>query len=235
VSDSDSDRLDRPASRRMPPKQKSRHVALSAITMLCFGVRRSPLLLLLLLSSCSAAVLCCAVLCLLPSLPPCCAMRCGLHCCAGSHCSLTTSMCASQAAVLIFKYHSQPGGQLYGVSGLGTAAAGVAAGGAAMPVSASGSGVVMDGTLSPSEVSQLLTPGIMGHGPFDLPKYPGFCRKMRVGLGGLGCRRTRCYCAAARFPAVPLLPGCAPNVAAGALTLAIWFPHRHLRLRHVCD
>ncbi|KAL4856061.1 LARGE xylosyl- and glucuronyltransferase 2 [Chlorella vulgaris] len=104
----------------MPPKQKSRHVALSAITMLCFG-----------------------------------------------------------AVVLIFKYHSQPGGQLYGVSGLGTAAAGVAAGGVVMPASASGSGVVMDGTLSPSEVSQLLTPGIMGHGPFDLPKYPGICRKMR--------------------------------------------------------
>ncbi|EFN57237.1 hypothetical protein CHLNCDRAFT_143733 [Chlorella variabilis] len=101
----------------MPPKQKSRHVALSAIVMLCFGL-----------------------------------------------------------AVVIFKYHTQPGGQLYGVAGLGTGGGG---GGTLMASSASGFGVVIDSSLSAAEISQQLTPGSSGRGPFDLSKYPGFCRKMR--------------------------------------------------------
>ena len=82
---------------------------------------------------------------------------------------------------MIFKYHTQPGGQLYGVAGLGTGGGG---GGTLMASSASGFGVVIDSSLSAAEISQQLTPGSSGRGPFDLSKYPGFCRKMRVGLGG---------------------------------------------------
>ncbi len=81
-----------------------------------------------------------------------------------------------QLAVVIFKYHTQPGGQLYGVAMLG-------AGGSAgtyLASSASGVGTVIDSSLSAAEISQQLTPGSSGRGPFDLNKYPGFCRKMRV-------------------------------------------------------
>lgn len=44
----------------------------------------------------------------------------------------------------------------------------------------SGAGVSTAFAMSAAELSQQLTPGSSGRGPFDLAKYPGFCRKMRV-------------------------------------------------------
>jgi hypothetical protein len=169
--------VERQQSRRMPPKQKSKHVALSAIVMLCFG-----------------------------------------------------------AAVFIFKYHSQPGGQFYGVAGLGAVGGAPGAGQAAL--TASGAGVAIDSRLPPAEISQQLTPGSSGRGPFDLAKYPGFCRKMRVGggtapvacrclvvvggeTGGRGRGRAHSWvgCAGSSWPPGPslgMLPGRGVRCAAGA-------------------
>lgn len=63
---------------------------------------------------------------------------------------------------------------------------GVPAGDLVLQGGDSGTGVSTAFAMSSAELSQQLTPGSSGRGPFDLAKYPGFCRKMRVG-GAQGC------------------------------------------------
>ncbi|PSC73160.1 Glycosyltransferase LARGE2 [Micractinium conductrix] len=87
-------------------------------------------------------------------------------------------LCCTLAAFL-FRYHTALGG---GLMGSKQQAVGGAAGAAAAAVflsGDSGAGVSTLAGMSAAELSQLLTPGSSGRGPFDLAKYPGFCRKMR--------------------------------------------------------
>ena len=101
-----------------------------------------------------------------------------------------------QLAAFLFRYHTALGG---GLMGSKQQAVGGAAGAAAAAVflsGDSGAGVSTLAGMSAAELSQLLTPGSSGRGPFDLAKYPGFCRKMRVGAVVLGWWRS--YCVAGR-------------------------------------
>ena len=101
-----------------------------------------------------------------------------------------------QLAAFIYKYHTEVGitfpyGYMPGATAVGSPAAqqqllaqpgalaALLAGGAAAQ-GASGAGAALPSGLSAAEVSHHLTPGSSGHSPFDLQRYPGFCRKMRV-------------------------------------------------------
>ena len=102
----------------------------------------------------------------------------------------------AQLAAFIYKYHTEVGitfpyGYMPGATAVGSPAAqqqllaqpgalaALLAGGAAAQ-GASGAGAALPSGLSAAEVSHHLTPGSSGHSPFDLQRYPGFCRKMRV-------------------------------------------------------
>ena len=85
-----------------------------------------------------------------------------------------------QLGGFIFKYHAAM--VVYGARRINGAAGGAAGGSGGLEGGASGSGLsFIDSTASPAEISQQLTPGSSGKGPFDLTRYAGFCRKMRVG------------------------------------------------------
>ena len=101
----------------------------------------------------------------------------------------SSSLPRVQLGGFIFKYHAAM--VVYGARRINGAAGGAAGGGASgLEGGASGSGLsFIDSTASPAEISQQLTPGSSGKGPFDLTRYAGFCRTMRVGgwvevLGG---------------------------------------------------
>lgn len=97
-----------------------------------------------------------------------------------------------QLGAFIYKYHTEVGIALpYTVVPTGAGLGGLAAAGGEQPVvlyvGASGAGVgVHAASMSPSEIHNHLTPGSSGHSVFDAPKYPGFCRKMRVGAACVG-------------------------------------------------
>ncbi|EFN57236.1 expressed protein, partial [Chlorella variabilis] len=85
-------------------------------------------------------------------------------------------LCETSAAVCAQLLGREPGGQPDGGAGLGPGGGG---GGTPHGSLAFGLGGGIDSSLSAAEISQQLTPGSSGRGPFDLSKYPGFCRKMR--------------------------------------------------------
>lgn len=89
--------------------------------------------------------------------------------------SAIVMLCITLGA-FIFRYHTAMGMTL-GAS----VAPGAGRGSAALPSGegVSGTGVSTLDDMSPAELSQQLTPGSNGRGPFDEAKYPGFCRKMR--------------------------------------------------------
>ncbi len=84
---------------------------------------------------------------------------------------------ALQLAAFIFRYHTAMGLNLASAGAFKT---GVPAAALVLQGGDSGTGVSTTFAMSSAELSQQLTPGSSGRGPFDLAKYPGFCRKMRV-------------------------------------------------------
>lgn len=82
-----------------------------------------------------------------------------------------------QLAAFIFRYHTAMGLNLASAGAFKT---GVPAAALVLQGGDSGTGVSTTFAMSSAELSQQLTPGSSGRGPFDLAKYPGFCRKMRV-------------------------------------------------------
>ncbi|KAL4446810.1 hypothetical protein ABPG77_008054 [Micractinium sp. CCAP 211/92] len=79
-------------------------------------------------------------------------------------------------AAFIFRYHTAMGLNLASAGAFKT---GVPAAALVLQGGDSGTGVSTTFAMSSAELSQQLTPGSSGRGPFDLAKYPGFCRKMR--------------------------------------------------------
>lgn len=187
--------VERQLSKKAAARQKSRQVALSGILTLCCAVRGG--------GRRQWAPQASAGVGRHPALP--CAVR-TLHrrCTASRPPSLTVQLFPAplQLALFVYKYHTDvrlpfPSyAMVYGGGSAPPTTEAVLAAAAAQQAAqqqppvvlytgASGAGAAIDSSsMSAAEISNLLKPGSSGHSPFDAPKYPGFCRKMRVGAAG---------------------------------------------------